>query len=202
MQLHFSVTCCLARSSNSNYWATEKRIIQPALLQVFVEPYSWEVEDDFHSEQTFLWTSSISSFLCIVHSMHVMLVNTLNACGKSTANKGHLHGFVMEDLLRVTVLWDIPGRLRSSSRGEGLNYSSKALRNPFRKYIQLRKEKQNRDLMDPWSGLYSLCCASQGVHWHVLHHISPQTGALVFHLSKVLSLTLCHEKDLSCWRTV
>lgn len=65
MQLYFSVTCCLARSNNSNYWAREKRIIQPALLQVFVEPYSWEVEDDFHSEQTFLWTSSISSSLCM-----------------------------------------------------------------------------------------------------------------------------------------
>lgn len=65
MQLHFSVTCCHARSSNSNYWAREKRIIQPALLQVFVEPYSWEVEDDFHSEQTFLWTSFISSSLCM-----------------------------------------------------------------------------------------------------------------------------------------
>lgn len=65
MQLHFSVTCCVARSNNSNYWAREKRIIQPALLQLFVEPYSWEVEDDFHSEQTFLWTSSISSSLCM-----------------------------------------------------------------------------------------------------------------------------------------
>lgn len=54
MQLHFSVACRLARSSNSNYWAREKRVIQPALLQVFVEPYSWEVEDDFHSEESFL----------------------------------------------------------------------------------------------------------------------------------------------------
>lgn len=46
----FCVTCCLARSSNSNYWTREKRIIQPALPQVCVESYSWEVKDDFHSE--------------------------------------------------------------------------------------------------------------------------------------------------------
>lgn len=49
----FFVTCCLARSSNSNNWTREKRIIQPALLQVCVESHthgnSWEVKDDFHS---------------------------------------------------------------------------------------------------------------------------------------------------------
>lgn len=128
------------------------------------------------------------NFLHLLIPMHVWLVNTLDACGNSTANKGRLYGFVMEDLLPVTELWDIPGRVRSSSRGESLNYSWKVLRNPFGKYIQLRKEKQNRDLMDPWSGLYSLCYVSQGVHQHILHIFSPQIGALVFHLCTVLVL--------------
>lgn len=45
----FCVTCCLARSSNSNYW-TRKRIIQPALPQLCVESYSWEVKADLHSK--------------------------------------------------------------------------------------------------------------------------------------------------------
>jgi len=46
----FCVTCCLARSSNSNYWTREKRRIQPVLPQVCVESDSWEAQDDFHSE--------------------------------------------------------------------------------------------------------------------------------------------------------
>lgn len=42
------------------------------------------------------------NFLHLLIPLHVVLVNTLDACG--TANKGHLHGFVMEDLLPVIEL--------------------------------------------------------------------------------------------------
>lgn len=180
MQLHFSVTWCLARSTNSNYWAREKRIIQPALLQVFVEPYSWEVEDDFHSEKTFLWTSSISSSLCMWGLLTPWMLVEI--------------ALLMKDVSKV--LWwktcyqwlNCEIFLEKSDPVVGENYSWKALSNPFGKYIQLRKEKQNRDVMDPWSGLYSQCYASQGVHQHILHIFSPQIGALVCHLSKVLVL--------------
>lgn len=33
------------------------------------------------------------NFLHLLIPMHVVLVNTLDAYGNSTANKGHLHGF-------------------------------------------------------------------------------------------------------------
>lgn len=124
----------------------------------------------------------------------MLLVNTLDTCGNSTTNKGFLCGFVMEDLLPVTELWDVPGRVRSSSRGEGLNYSWKALRNAS--FWQIHSvEKRSAKQRPCWILKVDLIlCVMQmfptTVHQHVLHIFGPQNDTLVcvFHLSKILIL--------------
>lgn len=122
--------------------------------------------------------------------MCMLLVNTLDACGNSTTNKGYLYGFVIQDLLPVTELWDVLGRVRSSSRGEGLCYSWKAL------FWQIHSaEKRSPKQRACWILKVDLIPRAMQmfpttVHQHVLHIFSTQNAPLicVFHLSKILVL--------------
>lgn len=91
--------------------------------------------------------------------------------------------FVMEDLLPVTGLWDVAGRVRSSRRGEGLSYSWKALRNASSWQIrsaEKRKAKQ-RPCRVLRRGPHSLCDVdvSHKSAPSCFGHLSPQNGTHV-----------------------